>query len=75
MELSTIPSTVQAVFTPKSHQPLEPPIRQSETGIYVPKISKNIEQWSNILKTFFAVLCVIAWYSEENEYKIIKLAP
>ena len=56
MELNTIPTTVQNAFTPKSHQPLAPPISKSDTGMYVPSISKNMEQWSNILRTFFAVL-------------------
>ena len=75
MELKVIPRTVQKALMPKSVHPIAPLIMVKQMGVYVPKISKNIEQWSNILKTDFAVTLVSEWYKEENVYKSISDAP
>ena len=75
MELNTIPKMVQKRFTPNSIQPLEPPIKTKDIGIYEPNIKRKIEQWSKILKTFFAHTLVREWYRVEKVYKIIKEAP
>ena len=48
IELSVIPSAAQPIFMPKSVQPIQPRNSDSDTGMYVPSIRKNIEQWSKI---------------------------
>ena len=48
MALNTIPSTDIAVIIPKITQPSALSNKVKQTGIYVPNINKNIEQWSSI---------------------------
>ena len=45
------------------------------TGVYVPAISKYIEQWSIILKTLLALLTLKEWYRQDIVYKTIKVDP
>ena len=75
MALNTIPKTDIAVIIPNITQPSALSNKVKHTGMYVPNINKNMEQWSSIWKTFFPLLCAREWYIHENKYNSISVEP
>ena len=64
IKLNIIPMIVMTQIMDVNANPIFPNLKK-HMGVYVPAMSKNMEQWSRILKTFFALHIRQEWYKVE----------